>query len=133
VNLSSAPAIQVAGRSTRVEEEVRILIRQMKVENADWGAPKIHGSCKSSGSTSPLVPVPNICDAAAAERQARSALEAFVTNHSEVIVAFDFSTVLTLTFKLLYCFLIIEHGRRKILHCNATTHSTSEWLEQAHA
>jgi hypothetical protein len=35
-----------------------------------------------------------------------------------------------LTFKLLYCFLIIEHGRRKILHCNVTAHPTSEWVVQ---
>jgi len=48
--------------------------------------------------------------------------KAFLANHREVIVAFDFFTVPTLTFKLLYCFLIIEHGRRKILHCNVTAH-----------
>ncbi len=47
-----------------------------------------------------------------------------------MIVAFDFFTVPTLTFKLLYCFLIIEHGRRKILHCNVTAHPTSEWVVQ---
>jgi transposase InsO family protein len=35
-----------------------------------------------------------------------------------------------LTFKLLYCFVIIEHGRRRVLHCNVTTHPTSEWVRQ---
>jgi hypothetical protein len=30
-----------------------------------------------------------------------------------VIVAFDFFTVPTLAFQLLYCFFVIEHGRRK--------------------
>jgi hypothetical protein len=38
----------------------------------------------------------------------------------EVIVAFDFFTVPTVTFQLLYCFFVIEHGRRRILHCNIT-------------
>jgi hypothetical protein len=38
---------------------------------------------------------------------------AFLQNHREVIVAFDFFTVPTLTFQLLYCFFVIEHGRRK--------------------
>jgi putative transposase len=47
-----------------------------------------------------------------------------------VIVAFDFFSVPTLTFKLLYGFLIIEHGRRRILHCNVTAHPTSEWVLQ---
>jgi hypothetical protein len=56
--------------------------------------------------------------------------KAFLANHREVIVAFDFFTVPTLTFKVLYCFLVIEHGRRKILHCNVAAHPTSEWVVQ---
>jgi transposase InsO family protein len=55
---------------------------------------------------------------------------AFLQNHREVIVAFDFFTVPTLTFKLLYCFFVIEHGRRRILHFNVTRHPTSEWVVQ---
>jgi hypothetical protein len=42
----------------------------------------------------------------------------FLVNHREVIAAFDFFTVATATFKLLYCFFVIEHSRRKILHFN---------------
>ncbi len=56
--------------------------------------------------------------------------KAFLANHREVIVAFDFFTVPTLTFKLLYCFLVIEHGRRKLLHGNVTAHPTREWVVQ---
>ena len=41
---------------------------------------------------------------------------AFLANHREAIVAFDFFTVPTLTFQLLSCFFIIEHHRRTILH-----------------
>jgi len=47
-----------------------------------------------------------------------------------VIVAFDFFTVPTLTFQLLYCFFVIEHGRRKVLHFNITRHPTAEWVVQ---
>jgi putative transposase len=47
-----------------------------------------------------------------------------------VIAAFDFFTAPTVTFKLLYCFFVIEHGRRKILHTNVTRHPTSEWIVQ---
>ena len=35
-----------------------------------------------------------------------------------------------MTFKLLYCFFAIEHGRRKILHINTTCHPTAEWVAQ---
>jgi hypothetical protein len=45
---------------------------------------------------------------------------AFLQNHREVIAAFDFFTVPTVTFRVLYCFFVIEHARRKVLHCNVT-------------
>jgi putative transposase len=54
----------------------------------------------------------------------------FLANHREVITAFDFFTVPTVTFKFLYCFFVIEHGRRKILHFNVTRHPTAEWIVQ---
>ena len=55
---------------------------------------------------------------------------AFLQNHREVIVAFDFFTVPTVTFQQLYCFFVIEHGRRKILHFNVTRHPTADWVVQ---
>jgi hypothetical protein len=36
----------------------------------------------------------------------------------------------TLTFQLLYCFFVIEHGRRRILHFNVTRHPSAEWVVQ---
>jgi transposase InsO family protein len=55
---------------------------------------------------------------------------AFLANDREVIVAFDFFTVPTLTFQLLYCFFLIEHGRRRVLHFNITRHPTAESVVQ---
>jgi hypothetical protein len=103
----------------------------MRLENDDWGAPKIHGELLKLGF--------NISERTVARylrgRRPRGGKpdqrwKAFLANHREVIVAFDFFTVPTLTFKVLYCFLVIEHGRRKILHCNVTAHPTSEWVVQ---
>ena len=31
---------------------------------------------------------------------------------------------------MLYCFFVIEHGRRKILHFNVTRHPSAEWVVQ---
>jgi hypothetical protein len=55
---------------------------------------------------------------------------AFLSNHREVIAALDFFTVPTLTFGVLYCFFVIEHGRRRILHFHASAHPTSDWILQ---
>ncbi len=45
-------------------------------------------------------------------------------------MAFDLFTVPTVTFQLLYCFCVIEHGRRKIRHFNITRHPTADWVVQ---
>ena len=44
----------------------------------------------------------------------------FLRNHRDAIAAMDFFTVPTLTFGMLYCFFVIDHDRRKILHLNVT-------------
>lgn len=54
----------------------------------------------------------------------------FLSNHREAIAAMDFFTVPTLTFGVLYCFFVIAHDRRRILHCNVTRHPTSAWVVQ---
>jgi len=42
----------------------------------------------------------------------------------------DFFTVPTLTFEVIYCFFVISHDRRRILHCNVTKHPASAWVSQ---
>jgi putative transposase len=49
----------------------------------------------------------------------------FLENHKEAIAAMDFFTVPTITFGILYCFLVIGHDRRRILHFNVRKHPTS--------
>jgi transposase InsO family protein len=54
----------------------------------------------------------------------------FLRNHREAIAAMHLFTVPTITFKMLHCFFIISHDRRRILHFNVTGHPTSHWLVQ---
>src|SRR6266566_1708300 len=55
---------------------------------------------------------------------------AFLRNHREAIAAMDFFTGPTITFGMLYCFFVISHDRRRILHVNVTKHPTSGWIIQ---
>ena len=119
------------GGRPKVGEEIRTLIRRIAAENSDWGAPKIHGELLKLGFE-------------VAERTVARYLRrlrprcgdpakrwlSFLANHREAIVAMDFFTVPTLTFRLLYCFFVIGHGRRKVLHVNVTAHPTSDWVVQ---
>jgi transposase InsO family protein len=54
----------------------------------------------------------------------------FLRNHREAIAAMDFFTAPTITFGVLYCFFVIRHDRRRILHSNVTKHPTSGWITQ---
>jgi hypothetical protein len=55
---------------------------------------------------------------------------AFLRNQKDAIAAMDFSTVPTVSPRLLYGFIVIKHARRHILHFNATFHPTSQWVIQ---
>jgi transposase InsO family protein len=52
----------------------------------------------------------------------------FLRNHADGIVAMDLFVVPTISFRLLYCLLIIGHGRRQILCFGVTAHPTAEWI-----
>jgi transposase InsO family protein len=104
----------------------------MKTDNPSWGAPRIHGELLALGFqiSEPTVSRYLRRLKRRTDREKAKRWLAFLHNHREVIAAFDFFTVPTLTFRVLHCFFVIEHQRRRILHFNATAHPTSEWIVQ---
>ncbi len=54
----------------------------------------------------------------------------FLANHMSVAAACDFFVVPFLTFKPLYCVVVLTHDRRQIVHFNVTQHPTEEWTAQ---
>jgi len=34
------------------------------------------------------------------------------------------------SFRLLYCFIVLRHDRRRVVHCNVTPHPTARWTAQ---
>ena len=52
----------------------------------------------------------------------------FLRNHREAIAAIDICVVPTVTFELLFAFLVVEHGRRQLLWFEVTRRPTAEWL-----
>jgi hypothetical protein len=112
------------GGRPKIGDEIRVLIRRLAEENPDWGAPKIHGEFQKLGFEVSERTVARYLRRVRRRDDPAKRWLSFLTNHREVIVAFDFFTVPTLTFKLLYCFFVIEHGRRRILHFKR--HSSSD-------
>jgi putative transposase len=118
-----------AGRR-RLSKEVRDLIFRMVVENPTWGAPRIHGELLMLGLDVAERTISRWMRRAPRDPEPAKRWLAFLRNHREVIAAMDFFTVPTLTFGVLYCFFVIGHDRRHILHFNVTKHPTSLWIVQ---
>jgi hypothetical protein len=85
----------------------------MAEENPVWGAPKIHGELLKLGFSVSERTVARYLRRVQRRGDPSKRWLTFLRNHREVIVALDFFTVPTVTFKLLYCFFTIEHGRRQ--------------------
>ena len=114
----------------RISHEVRDLIFRMMAENPTWGAPRIHGELLMLGFDVSERSVSRWMKRAPRDPALARRWLAFLRNHREAITAMDFFTVPTVTFQLLYCFFIISHDRRRIVHFNVTRHPTSSWIVQ---
>jgi transposase InsO family protein len=112
------------GRPT-IDPEVRDLIRKMSRANPLWGAPRIHGEFLKLGI--------DLSQATVAKYMTRRSKppspswRAFLDNQLKDLVSIDFFTVPTVTFRILFVFLVLSHDRRRIVHFNVTVHPSAEW------
>jgi putative transposase len=118
-----------AGRR-RLSKEVRDLIFRMVAENPTWGAPRIHGELLMLGFDLSERTISRWMRRAPRDPEPAKRWLAFLRNHREAIAAMDFFSVPTITFGVLYCFFVISHDRRRILHFNVTRHPSSLWIVQ---
>ena len=121
---------QVRRGRKRISREVHDLIFRMVAENPTWGAPRIHGELQMLGFDISERTVSRWVRRAPRKPEPAQRWRAFLQNHREAIAAMDFFTVPTLTFGVLYCFFVIAHDRRRILHFNVTRHPTEAWVVQ---
>ncbi len=114
----------------KISKEIRDLIFLMVAENPTWGAPRIHSELLMLGFEVSERTVSRWIRQAPRDSEPAKRWLSFLRNHREAIAAMDFFTVPTITFSVRYCFFIISHGRRRILHFNGTQHPTSTWIVQ---
>ena len=114
----------------KLSTEVRGLILRMVAENPTWGAPRIHGELLLLGFDVSERTISRWMKRAPRDPQPAQRWRVFLANHREAIAAMDFFTVPTISFGVLYCFFVIRHDRRRILHFNITKHPTSSWIIQ---
>ena len=61
-------------------------------------------------------------------RPPSQAWRAFLKNHAKDLIALDFFTVPTATFRVLFVLVVLSHDRRQLLWFEVTRHPTAEWL-----
>ncbi len=122
------------GGRPRLPKDIRQLIEQMAINNPTWGQKRVADelSLKLGILVSPRTVRnywPDDLDTGT-KRISTQRWMTFVRNHASSLVACDFVTVVTATFRRLYVLVVMEVGTRKILHCNVTAHPTADWTSQ---
>jgi len=97
----------------------------MSCANPLWGAPRIHDELLKLGVTVSQATVSKCI--LRHRRPPSQAWRTFLKNHAKDVVALDFFTVPTATFRVLFVLVMLTHGRRRLVHVNMTEHPTAEW------
>jgi putative transposase len=113
---------------TGIPKEIRELIRTMSKNNSLLGAPRIHSELRKLGI--------DVFQATVAKYMLRhpkppsQSWRTFLKNHTQQLASIDFFTVPTISFRILYVFIILSHERRRVVHFNVTSHPTAEWTSR---
>jgi len=110
----------------RIDQGLRELIRRMSLENPLWGASRIHGELLMLGFEVAQSTVSKYLMRGC--KPPSPSWKTFLRNHADAIAAIDLCVVPTVTFEWLFAFLVIGHGRRRLLWIEVTRHPTAEWL-----
>ncbi len=112
----------------KIEAEVRRLIRRMSQENPLWGVPRIQSELALLGY--------QVAESTVAKYMPRHRMppsqtwRTFLENHVGVIAGIDFFAVHTVTFRILFCFVVLRHERRRVIHFSVTANPTARWTAQ---
>ena len=112
----------------RIERKIRDLIRRMSRENPTWGAPRILSELLLLGH--------GVAEGTVAKYMVRTrkppsqTWRTFLDNHVGDIAACDFFTIPTVTFRVLYVFIVLRHDRRRLVHFNGAAHSCAQRIAQ---
>jgi hypothetical protein len=109
-------------------KEMRDLIRTMWQANPTWGAPRIVGELRKLG----IEVAKSTVEKYRVQRQKPPSptWKTVLKTHAQDLVALDFFTVPTVTFRVLFVLVLLAHERRRVVHFNVTEHPTAQWTVQ---
>lgn len=115
-----------------IPKELRLLIRRMASENRLWGEERIANELllKLGIRISPRTVRKYMPKRPPGQPRGDQRWSTFLKNQATAILACDFFVAVTATFRMLYVFVVIEHGTRRLAHVNVTAHPSAEWTLQ---
>jgi len=117
----------------RIPVDLRQLIAEMATANQTWGEERIAAELlvklgiRVSPRTVRRYMPPRTTPWARIGSQAWST---FVRNHAASVLGCDFFVAVSATFRVIYVFVVLEVGTRRIVHWNVTAHPTADWTAQ---
>jgi len=115
------------GGRPRIDRDLTQLIRHMWQANPTWGCIRIRDELAKLGIK---VSESTVRKYRPRRRRSNQTWRTFLRNHSTDIVALDFFTVPTATFRVLFVFVVMAHEHRKVLHFNITESPSATWTAQ---
>jgi transposase InsO family protein len=119
------------GRPLKYPEFVEI-IRNIKIANIIFGYRRIRDELKILDKHIPDTTLrrylKRLPEYRKRVRKLRRIWKSFLRRRAPQILAMDLLTFYTVFGRPLYVFFLIHHGRRRVLHVNATYHPTADWI-----
>jgi len=100
----------------------------MARDNPTWGAPRSTSELRLLG--------PDVAESTVSKylpkggKPLSQSWKTFLKNHADCLVSCDFFTAPTATFRVLYCFVLLAHERRSVVHFNVTSQPSAEWVSR---
>jgi len=116
------------GRTPK-DRELIDLIRRMWQANPTWGSPRIRAELAKLGLQVSAATVRKYRPKGE-RRPPSQSWRSSLANHTKQLIAVDFFTVPTVTFRVLFVFVILAHDRRKLLHFAVTEAPSAAWAGQ---
>ena len=118
-------------RRPPISQEMQDLIRKLSRENPLWGAEVIRITLLNLHYDPPCEDTVRKYMVKPREPHKKSTTWLpFLRNHLGVSWAIDFFTVNTIRFATLYVFIVLAHGRRKVVHLAITRNPSMRWVIQ---
>jgi putative transposase len=115
-----------------IPQELRELIRRVARENVLWGEERIANELllKLGIRISPRTVRKYLPKRPPGRPRGDLRWSTFLKSHARGILACDFFVAVAATFRMLYVFVVIEHGTRRLAHVNVTAHPSATWTLQ---